>query len=87
MVFLRQGRSRPASKASFVDYPLPRFVVELKTLVQSDYNARAERRLKLETAVIENTKNPRKSVFIPNDLSCGFGEGTYFQAIVLLPPP
>jgi hypothetical protein len=68
------------------DYPLPRFIVELKTLVQSDQNIQGDRRFRLETAVLENSKDPRKSVFVPNDVSVGYGEGTYFQAIVLAAP-
>ena len=64
-------------------YSLVRFIVEIKTLVQSEFNATRSRRFRLETAVIENTKNPRKSVFIASDLAKGYGEGTYFQAIIL----
>ena len=62
---------------------MARFVVEIKTLVQSNENLAAARRFRLEPAVIENTKNPNKSVFFPNDLSQGFGEGMYFQALIM----
>ena len=59
-----------------------RLIVELKTLIQSAENLRADEQFSLETAVLENSKNPKKSVFIPNDLSRSCGEGTYFQAII-----
>ena len=65
-------------------YPLPRFVVELKSLVSSEFNLGRSRRFKLETAVIENTRNAKKSIFVPNQLEQGYGEGTFFQAVVLL---
>jgi hypothetical protein len=83
MVFIRQGGSKPPTKKTLKEYPLARFVVEIAVLVQSDYNASANRHFRLEPAVIENAGNPKKSVFIPKDLSRGFGEGTYYQAIVL----
>jgi hypothetical protein len=68
-------------------YPLARFVVEVKTLISSQFNVDRSRRLKLETSVIENAGNARKSIFLPNNLDQGWGEGTYFQAIVLLANP
>src|SRR6266511_4148383 len=80
--FIKQDDEQSASKRS-EPYPVVRFIVEIKTLVQSEFNTSRQRRFRLETAVIENTKNPRKSVFIPNDLNKGYGEGTYFQAIIL----
>ncbi len=80
--FIRQGDEESGSKRS-QPYSIARFIVEIKTLVQSEFNTSRTRRLRLETAVIENTKNPKKSVFIPNDLKKGHGEGTYFQAIIL----
>jgi hypothetical protein len=64
------------------EYSIPRFVVELKRLIQSDQNTRSASPVRLETAVIENTKNAKKSIFIPKDLNRGFGEGTYFQAVL-----
>ena len=73
----RTGRGKEA-------YSLARFVVELKSLVSSEFNLGRSRRFKLETAVIENTRNAKKSIFVPNQLEQGYGEGTYFQAIVLL---
>lgn len=82
MVWIRQGDGQKAGEWGGL-YSLVRFVVEVKTLVQSDYNASRSRRFRMETAVIENTKNPKKSVFVPSDFAKGFGEGTYFQAIVL----
>lgn len=84
MALLRQDRNRIATAKSFREYALVRFVVELKTLVQSERNLTASKRFRLETAVIENTKNAKKSVFIPADLQRSFGEGTYFQALVLV---
>ena len=64
-------------------YTLPQFVVALKAFVQSDANLQASRRYRLETAVLENAKDKAKSVFIPADTAAGYGEGTYFQAIVV----
>ena len=82
MCHIRQGNQEKSGSA----YSLPRFVVELKTLVQSDENLNGERRFRLETAVLENTKDSRKSVFVPADVSAGYGEGTYYQAIVMIAP-
>lgn len=65
------------------EFLVSRLIVELKTLIQSKENMRSDQQFSLETAVIENTKNSKKSVFIPNDLSRSCGEGTYFQAILL----
>jgi hypothetical protein len=80
--FIKHGKEGGGGRRS-APYPLVRFIVEIKSLVQSEFNATRSRRFRLETAVIENTKNPRKSVFIASDLTKGFGEGTYFQAILL----
>ena len=80
--FIRQDDERSGGKRS-ESYLVARFIVEIKTLVQSEFNASRQRRFRLETAVIENTKNPKKSVFVPSDLNKGYGEGTYFQAIIL----
>ena len=80
--FMKHGGEATGGKRS-TPYPLVRFIVEIKTLIQSEFNAARPRRFRLETAVIENTKNPRKSVFIASDLAKGYGEGTYFQAIIL----
>lgn len=63
-------------------YSLARFVVELKTFLQSDQNLGSDRPIKPDAAVIENAKDPKKSVFLPNDLERGYGEGKYFQAVV-----
>jgi hypothetical protein len=82
--FIRQvvsGSSR--KKSAGLEYSLSRFVIVLKQFLQSDDNLHADRQFRLEPAVIENTKNPKKSVFIPRDVSCGFGEGSYYQAILL----
>jgi len=82
--FIKQGDEYSRSKRS-ESYTIARFVVELKMLVQSDFNASRAPHFRLETAVIENTKNPKKSLFIPNEIQKGYGEGTYFQAIILTP--
>lgn len=63
-------------------YSLARFVVELKTFLQSEQNLESDRPIKPDAAVIENAKDPKKSVFLPNDLERGYGEGKYFQAVV-----
>ncbi len=84
MVLIRQDRDRPLSAQGFREYPLARFIVELKTLIQSNENITAKKRFRLEIAVIDNTRNAKKSIFIPNDLAKGYGEGSYFQAILLL---
>lgn len=84
MIYLQQSATRPLTKASVCEYPLPRFVVELKTLIQSDANLSSKRRFRLETAVIDSTRNSKKSVFVPNDIHKGYGEGMYYQALVLL---
>lgn len=84
MRLMHYDRSQATNRRTFRDYSLARFVVELQTLVQSDFNMTARNRFRLETAVIENTKNVKKSVFFPRNLGCGYGEGTYFQAVVLV---
>lgn len=79
MVFIRQ--SIASENARPHPYILPRFIIELKTLVQSEQNLNGVRQFRVEPAVLENANNPKKSVFIPNDLNCGYGEGTHCQAI------
>lgn len=75
----RSGRQlKPASA-----YSLARFVAELVTLIRSDVNEKLQR-FRLETAVLENAGNARKSVFVPHDLMAGYGEGCYYQALVLM---
>ena len=81
--FIRQSMSSSSRKKSAgAEYSLSRFVIELKQFIQSDQNLHSERQFRLEPAVIENTKNPKKSIFIPRDVSCGFGEGSYYQSIL-----
>jgi hypothetical protein len=82
MALMRLGEGFSGNRRSG-QYSMVRFIVELKTLVQSEFNTSRSRRFRLETAVIENTRNAKKSVFVPSDLNKGFGEGTYFQAIIL----
>jgi hypothetical protein len=86
LLFMRQGWSNIVSKRKLTEYSLTRFVVEVKTLIQSEQNLSGSRRFRLEPAVIENTRNFNKAIFIPSDLSHGFGEGMYFQAIILFGP-
>jgi hypothetical protein len=82
--FIRTAVNPTAGKKGAVDdYSLARFIVELKTLITSDENLQSATPFRLETAVIENSKNSKKSIFIPKDLAIGFGEGTYYQAIIL----
>ncbi|MCA9087255.1 MAG: hypothetical protein KDA90_01330 [Planctomycetaceae bacterium] len=81
MVIIRQNQPK-RRKSSNADYSHPRFIVELKQFIQSEQNMRSEKQYRLETAVLENTKNPKKSLFIPRDLSRASGEGTYYQAIL-----
>lgn len=64
------------------NYSLPRFIIELKQFMQSDQNVGSDSQFQLEPAVIENARNPKKSVFIPRDILAGCGEGTYYQAIL-----
>lgn len=83
MGFIRQTGKKPLTKQTVEEYPLARFVVEVATVIRSDENLAADRSFRLETAVIENTRNRRKSVFIPKDLRKGYGEGMYYQALIL----
>jgi hypothetical protein len=73
-----QGTSSKLSE----EFSLPRFVVEIATLLKSDENLNSTCSYSLETAVLENTNDPRKSVFIPKDLYSGHGDGTYYQALI-----
>jgi hypothetical protein len=75
-------RQSGQSRTCQLEYSIPRFVVELKQFIQSEHNIHAPRQFRLEAAVIENTKNPQKSFFIPDDLARGYGEGSYYQTIV-----
>ncbi|MBM4092902.1 MAG: hypothetical protein FJ276_26365 [Planctomycetes bacterium] len=83
LTFIRQGSKKAVSKEGFRDYPMARFVVEIARFIRSDDNIKADRSFRLETAVIENAGNRRQSVFIPKELVTGFGEGMYYQAVVL----
>lgn len=62
-----------------------RFVVELCSVAKSDDNLNGtwEKRFRLETAVIENSKKESKSVFVPDNIKLGAGEGKYYQAIIV----
>lgn len=83
MTFVRQSGKRAGAQKTNAEYSLARFVVEVGSLVRSDANISSDKPFRLEAAVIENTGNPRKSVFIPRELTKGYGEGMYYQAIVL----
>lgn len=84
MGFIRLSVSSSSrNKSAGAEYSLSRFVIELKQFMQSNQNLQSDQQFRLEPAVIENTKNPKKSVFIPREVSCGFGEGSYYQAILL----
>jgi len=83
MALIRLGLKRASSGKAGSGYPVARFVVELVSLVRSGLNERSQR-FRLETAVLENTRNAKKAIFIPNDLTVGHGEGTYHQAIILM---
>lgn len=84
MCFIRNAiGSSSAKKPSADEYSLARFIIELKQFMQSDDNLQSPQQCRLEPAVIENTKNPKKSIFVPRDIACGFGEGTYYQAIIM----
>ena len=67
---IRQPQTK-RRKSPQAEYSPCRFVVELKEFMQSVDNMRAEQPYRLETAVLENTKNPKKSIFIPRDISRG----------------
>lgn len=84
MCFIRNTTGGTSAKRPPADeYSLARFIIELKQFIQSDDNLKSSQQCRLEPAVIENTKNPKKSIFVPRDVSCGFGEGTYYQAIIM----
>jgi len=82
MVVIR-GRSKSGGK---LVYGRPRFVVELATLVKSNENIEGKlgKEFRLETAVIDNSRNDAKSVFVPDRLQSGSGEGKYYQAINMI---
>lgn len=65
------------------EYNRPQFVVELMTLVKSSENIEGKlgKEFRLETAVIDNSRNEAKSVFLPDKMNKGSGEGKYYQAI------
>jgi hypothetical protein len=81
MQLLLQYRTKPGSTDMSHEYPLPRFIVELRALVTSEWNANSVRRFDLEPAVIENAGNWAKAVFIPESIGAGYGEGKWWQAL------
>ena len=80
---VRPQRRLAGAQGGRCEYTVARFAVEVASLVRAEANLSSDKPFRLETAVIENTGNPRKSVFIPKDLTKGYGEGMYYQAIVL----
>lgn len=82
LTYIRMNQPK-RRKSTQPGYSPCRFVVELKEFIQSTDNMQSDEQYRLETAVLENTKNPKKSIFIPRDISRSFGEGTYYQAILL----
>ena len=78
-------RARSEKSGNFA-YGRPRFVVELATLVKSNENIEGKlgKEFRLETAVIDNSRNDAKSVFVPDRLQSGSGEGKYYQAINMI---
>jgi hypothetical protein len=81
--FIRNTLGSTPKKGAADEYSLARFIIELKHFIQSDDNVNSPQQCRLEPAVIENTKNPKKSIFVPKDVALAFGEGTYFQAIIM----
>ena len=67
-------------------YGRSRFVTELATLVKSNENIEGKlgKEFRLETAVIDNSRNDAKSVFVPDRLHNGSGEGKYYQAMNII---
>jgi hypothetical protein len=81
MQFVVQDRAKLLTKETVQEYTMPRFVVDLRNLVTSEWNAAASRRFELEPAVIENSGNTSKAVFIPDAADAGYGEGKWWQAL------
>ena len=81
MQLVVQDRAKPLTAETVQEYTMPRFVVDLRTLATSEWNATASRRFELEPAVIENSGNTAKSVFIPDAIDAGYGEGKWWQAL------
>jgi hypothetical protein len=81
MQFVVQDRAKPLTAATVQEYTVPRFVVDLRALVTSEWNASSSRRFDLEPAVIENAGNTAKAVFIPEAVDAGYGEGKWWQAL------
>ncbi len=76
-------RAKGGAKLS---YGRPQFVVELATLVKSNENIEGKlgKEFRLETAVIDNSRNDAKSVFVPDRLHKGSSEGKYYQAMNII---
>jgi len=85
MILIRQGGGTRALSRVVKAYSIARFIVELVTLIRSETNGQSEQ-FRLETAVLENARNMKKAFFVPNDLTVGYGEGTYYQALILTNP-
>lgn len=78
-----RARSKSDGK---LPYGRARFVTELATLVKSNENIEGKlgKEFRLETAVIDNSRNDSKSVFVPDRLHNGSGEGKYYQAMNII---
>lgn len=81
MQFVVQDRAKPLTAETVQEYTMPQFVVNLHTLVASEWNVNSSRRFDLEPAVIENAGNIAKAVFIPDAIDAGYGEGKWWQAL------
>jgi len=64
----------------YKNYSVRQFVADLKSVTQSDENMQSKS-FSPEPAVIETTKNIKKSFFIPRDIHNPMGEGSYYQAL------
>jgi hypothetical protein len=81
MQFVVQDRAKPLTAETVQEYTMPQFVVNLHTLVASEWNVNSSRRFDLEPAVIENAGNIATAVFIPDAIDAGYGEGKWWQAL------
>ena len=81
MQLVVQDRAKPLTAETVQEYTMPQFVVDLRTLVTSEWNTNSKRRFDLEPAVIENAGNIAKAVFLPEAVDAGYGEGKWWQAL------
>jgi len=69
-----------ANSKGVKNYPVRQFVSDLITVCRSSANLNTAT-LKVEPAVIEASKNPKKSIFFPHNVNLPLGEGSYYQAV------